>query len=175
MTVFWAASKRDSVSLLSFPIRSHFSSLPIWDFVILSILSIFLPFLFPSYRFTTSVYIVTAVTNCCNKYFFAYFNVVFGLCFHASMLSSILVSSLFTSFLHTYTLSLCHFLKNSSLVHLKNVTEYLMKGIDQISIRLMRCMLYSLVSSCFFVFLWFFLNLFFHCLMVSASNIPKYL
>ena len=67
---------------------------------------------------------------------------------------------------------------SSSLVHFKNDTEYLTKRTAKLFIPLMRSLLYSLVSSSFFVlprhsfFIFSFISA---CLMVSASNISKYL
>ena len=72
-------------------------------------------------------------------------------------------------------LSIC---LSSSLVHLRNGPEYLMRVTSQVFIPLISFLLESFVSSSFLVFLrysfWilFFISI---CLIVLASKIPKYL
>ena len=64
---------------------------------------------------------------------------------------------------------------SSTLVHFKNVPEYLTKGTAPVFISLMRFLLYSSVSSSFLVLLncsFFMFQFISAYLMVSASNIP---
>ena len=68
----------------------------------------------------------------------------------------------------------------SFLIHCKNGHEYLIRRIGLVSILLMRFLLQSLVSRSFLVrfvqgILYLFSSFISACLMVSASNIPKYL
>ena len=67
---------------------------------------------------------------------------------------------------------------SSSLVHYKNGPRDLIRGTAQVFIPLMRFLHYGLVSGSFFVLLRYYIlsfSLISTCLMVSASNNPKYL
>ena len=106
---------------------------------------------------------------------------------NASTLSWMLASCFLHSSLDTYSLSTsslgCKALYivmtfpllwsvswSSSLVHFKNDYEYLTRGAVQVCNPLMRFLLCNLILSFSFIF-----YLITACLMVSASNIPRYL
>ena len=119
------------------------------------------PFLFPSSCHSVIYRVVSIISDGRNQS---------SRCMDVSTLSSILASSLPTSFLGTYSLStsslgcnafymvisflvLWPIYLSSSLVHLRKGPGYLMRGIVQVFIRLIRFLLESLVSSSFLVLL----------------------
>ena len=114
-------------------------------------------------------------------------------CIDAFTLSSMLVSHL-PPFLDSYCLSksslgskaicvvtsflvLWSICWSSSLVHFKNGPDYLTRGTSHVFISLMRFLLCSLVSRIFPILLtyYFFYSFISTGLIVSASNIPRYL
>ena len=67
---------------------------------------------------------------------------------------------------------------SSSIILFRNSPEYLTRKTAKVFIPLIRLVQYNLVSSSFLVFLWYSFLIFsfiFTCLMLSSSNIPKYL
>ena len=135
------------------------------------------------------------VIDGCNHYSSVLFYVVLELLYRCVNVVFNVGMSFSPSFLDTYSLSmsslgcnaLCAVISflallsiclSSSLLHFKNVPEYLTRRTAQVLIPLIRFLLYSFISSSFLVlqrysFLIFsFISI---CLMVSVSYIPKYL
>ena len=146
-----------------------------------------LPFLFSDF----CCFSVCSFCHCCHwLLFFLYLSSFWIVAFTES---SVLTNPLLSSFLF-YIQSMLFGVKlwcivisflvlrflclSASFVHFKNGPKYLSSETSQMFIPLMRFLLQSLVSRSFLVLLRYsFLNFpfIFLCLMVSASNIPKYL
>ena len=158
-------------------------------------LGFFFPFLFSSYCYSIVYRVVSIVSDGCNQSSFVFFYVVFESLYRCVNAVFDAGKSSTSSFLDTYSLStttlgcnaLCMVISflvlwsiclSSSLVHFRNGREYLTRGTAEVFIPLMRFLQESFVSSSFLVLLrysFWILCFISHCLMGSASKIPKYL
>ena len=197
MALFCASVRRDSVSLLKFPFRSH-----------VNIFSCEIPYVYRlrysysySFSYVSFQYSIVLFIFMLSMLFliavihpFLLYLMLSSPCIDDSTKSSMLASLLVPFFQDIYILchlsdirscaSLSTFLSFYSiclifcLVHFKNGLEYLTSRKAEILIPLMRFLLKNLVSRSFLVrlrysFLAFsFISI---CLIISGSNIPKYL
>ena len=102
--LFYAAIRRDSVSLLKFPFLSHVQVIMRGCHVrscllVVSNVQLYFPFLFPSYCHSVVYRLVSIVSDGCNQSFFVFFDVVFESscrCINAVLNAGKFSSSLFS-------------------------------------------------------------------------------
>ena len=197
MTLFCASIGIDPVCLLKFAFRCH---VQFFSCEILPVYSLRYPFTcFSSHFWFLLVFLLiimpfVVVLVAIISLSLPIFMKIWSPRIDATMLSSILSSSLLYSFRHTYILCISslrckglyifiNFLVpwtiylSSFPVHFKNDPVYLARRIAQVFISSMRFLLQSLVLRSFLVRLRYSFFVFFNftCLIVSASNIPKFL
>ena len=143
------------------------------------------------YGFSTCTYFANAANDCYNQSFFALLNVVFTSfywCTNTILNAVESFSSFFSWHLQFISFLRCkayciviNFLifwsicQSSFINHLKNCLEYLTRENTQLFISLMKYLLKCLVSRSFLVLLRCTFPFISACLMVSVSNVPKYL
>ena len=197
MALFCATLKRKLSFSLKISLSQPCSDLLVWDFVCLSLeISIhlfFFPFLFPSLCFFVCPYLVSIVTVISLS--FTFFNAVLE--FSYWCINTIFNAGGSFFFLLFFIHIICYFLllackalrivinflvlwsiyQSSSLIHFKNGPEYFTRGTAKVFIPLTRFLLQSSVSrSLSFLRQSFLIFSFISvCLMVSVSNIPKYM
>ena len=169
MTLFSAAIRRNSVSLLRFPFLSHFQVF-LWEisFVVWSVLRVFsFPFLFSDYFCFIATRIVSIFSDCCNQSSSALVYVIFESFYRCinTILNACESSSTFlTLSLSTLSLGCMALCIVMNVLFFGPFVEVLLwsilrmvpsilwdVGTAQIFIPLMRFLLCSLVSSCFLV------------------------
>ena len=175
MVLLWGTTRRDTVSLLSFPFSSLRPRILEWGVSCYSfkrsVQLFFFLLIFSGYFHSADPHVVSIASGGYNQSSTALIYVVFQSCIDALMLPSMLASSHPPSFLDTYSLPtsslgcnvLCTVISflvlwsiflSSSLVYFKNGPEYLTRRTGQVFISLTRFL--SFVSSSYLVILRYF-------------------